>query len=136
MSDKELMSAFKLGLLDPKTFRHEHHVKLAFYLLKELPFLEACVAMRDGLKKITVKAGKPERYHETMTIAFMAVVLDRLQQDGHLDWAGFCGGNRDLSDRSLLSRYYAESTLDSAKARAQFVLEERRSPLQVHPQTP
>lgn len=33
--------------------------------------------MRDGLQALAGKLGKPDLYHETVTVAFMALVAER-----------------------------------------------------------
>lgn len=72
------------------------------------------------------KVGRSNLYHETITVAFMAIVLERIYRDQKLDWRIFLDQNKDLCDRALLSRYYSSSTLESQMARTQFVLDDRQ----------
>ena len=77
MTDQEFIDAFAAGRLDPAGFDHRAHLRAAFLLLRSKPFLEACIAMRDGLQALAGKIGKPDLYHETVTVAFMALVAAR-----------------------------------------------------------
>ena len=122
MTDDEFLSAFESGATVPADFDHVAHLRTAFALLGRRPFLEACIAMRDGLRAIAARAGKPGLYHETITVAFMSIVLERLAARPGVSWADFIAANPDLMDRALLARHYRRDTLESARARARFVL--------------
>jgi hypothetical protein len=122
MTDDEFVLAFESGALAPADFDHAAHLRMAFALLARRPFLEACIAMRDGLRALARRAGREGLYHETITVAFMSIVLDRMRQRPELDWPAFIALNADLADRCLLARYYREPTLRTDAARERFVL--------------
>ncbi len=122
MTDDEFLAAFESGALAPPAFDHAAHLRTAFVLLVRRPFLEACIAMRDGLRAIAARAGKPGLYHETITIAFMSLVLERMRQEQVPDSIAFIARHPELSERGLLARYYRIATLQSAVARERFVL--------------
>ena len=71
MSDQDFIDAFTAGRLAPAGFDHRAHLRAAFLLLRSRPFLEACMAIRDGLHSLAAKLGKPDLYHESVTLAFM-----------------------------------------------------------------
>ncbi len=122
MNDDEFLAAFESGALAPAAFDHAAHLRTAFALLARRPFLEACIAMRDGLRTLARRAGREGLYHETITIAFMSIVLERMRQEPVADSIAFIARHPDLSDRDLLARYYRAATLQSAAARERFVL--------------
>lgn len=124
MQDTDFLASFTAGRLAPAEFDHAAHIRAACLLLQSRPFLEACIAMRDGLRHIVAKAGKPQLYHETITVAFMAIVAGRLA-DGAPDWQTLIATQRDLFDRALLNGYYTQDLLASAIARGQFQLPDR-----------
>ena len=95
-----------------------------------MPFLEACIAMREGLKLVATKVGRSNLYHETITIAFMAVMFERMCLDQAADWENFLEHNSDLCDRALLTRYYTPSMLESPMARTQFLLCDHQSQME------
>jgi hypothetical protein len=124
MSDSEFVEDFRSGRLSPAAFDHEAHLRAACLLLETQPFLEACISMRDGLRCIAQKAGKPDLYHETITVAFMAIVADKMSiSDG--GWRVLLANHPELSDRDLLHSFYSKQSLDSTKARKTFVLPDR-----------
>jgi hypothetical protein len=63
--------------------------------------------MRDGLQALAGKLGKPDLYHETVTVAFMALVAQRKPADG--DWDSFIARHPELCERGLLDGWYSTS---------------------------
>ena len=126
MTDDEFVEGFETGNLLPADFDHRAHLRAAFCLVRRRPFLESCIAMRDGLRDIARRAGRPGLYHETITVAFMSVVAQRAASDPGLAWDGFIAAHPDLMERALLARWYGRETLESAQARAQFVMPDAR----------
>jgi hypothetical protein len=122
MSDNEFMAFFEDGSLPPEQFDHRAHLRAAFCYLSRHPFLEACVAMRDGLRRFAVRVGKAGLYHETITIAFMSLVAERMQRNTEVDWDTFIARHADLCEPNLLSRYYRAETLASPFSRASFLM--------------
>ena len=126
MTDDEFAEAFEMGNLLPADFDHRAHLRAAFCLARRRPFLEACIAMRDGVRDIARRAGRPELYHETITVAFMSIVAQRVADQPGLAWDEFLTAHPDLSERALLARWYGRETLESTQARAQFVMPDAR----------
>lgn len=123
MTDQAFLAEFMAGNLAPEGFNHQGHLRAARLLLATMPFLEACIAMRDGLRCIAGKAGKSDLYHETVTVAFMAIMAEQMASaDSGTD---ACPAQRDLSDRDLLASYYSPARLASARARRMFMLPDR-----------
>ena len=124
MTDEALIELARLeaGNLDPAAFRHRDHVRLAFEMLRRRPFTDATARFALGPGRMTRKAGRPQAFHETITVAFMAVVAERLARDGYSDFTQFETANPELLDKGLLRRWYDADVQDSAVARATFVL--------------
>ena len=124
MNDLEFIDAFTAGQLPTAGFDHRAHLRAAYLLLRDRPFLEACMAMRDGLQSLAGKLGKPDLYHETVTVAFMALVAERSSSmDG--DWDAFIAAHPELCGRGLLESYYSTALLASGAARTTFTLPDR-----------
>jgi hypothetical protein len=124
MTDQEFIDAFTAGQLPPAGFDHRAHLRAAFLLLRARPFLEACMAMRDGLRALAGKLGKPDLYHETVTVAFMALVAERSSSMDR-DWDAFIEAHPELCGRGLLESYYSQALLASGAARTTFALPDR-----------
>ena len=125
MTDADFLAAFEDGSLPPQDFDHRAHLRTACLYLERRPFLEACIAMRDGLRAFAARVGKAGLYHETITVAFMSIVAERRALAPGLAWDALLERHPELCDRALLARYYAPQRLASAAARACFVLDER-----------
>ena len=125
MTDAEFIHAFEQGDLSPAQFGHGAHVRVAYGYLQAMPFLEACIAMRDGLQRFATRIGKAMLYHETKTVAFMSLVAQGMRDDGDggpAGWQGLLARHPDLANAQLLQRYYPPQVLDSDLARQQFLL--------------
>lgn len=127
-SEDRLLRAFDQGTLDPATFDHRRHVRVAWAVLRRRPFVEALSWYREGLMRLVEQAGAPEKYHETVTCAMMTLIHERMARGDCETWEGFAAANGDLFDssgRSPLARYYEPETLASSLARSVFVLPDR-----------
>jgi hypothetical protein len=124
MADPALseLARFEAGDIDPASFPHREHVRLAFEMLRRHAFTDAAARFAVGLRRMTARAGRPEAYHETTTVAFLAVIAERMGLEGCSDYAAFEDANRDLLDKRLLSRWYETEVLNSPVARRTFVL--------------
>jgi hypothetical protein len=128
MTDEALLAGFLAGTLEPAAFHHDQHVRVAWLLLRERPAHQALALLSAGLRRLAAGAGKPERYHETITAAYLFLVGERVaRQGGALDFESFARRNPDLLcwQPNILERYYSSETLGSELARRVFVLPER-----------
>jgi N-formylglutamate deformylase len=122
MTDADFLAAFESVTLPPHSFDHRGHLRVACLYLADKPFLEACIAMRDGLRRFAASIGKAGLYHETVTIAFMSIVADRMAAEPGVPWEELLRRHPDLCDRGLLARYVEPGVLASEGARARLVL--------------
>jgi hypothetical protein len=123
MTPSPELAAFLHGETDPRGFRHADHVRLAHEALGLHPFLDAARAYAAALKAMTVRAGKPEIYHETITVAFLALIAERRAAASDADYGAFAAANPDLFDKQVLARWYGDK-LALPAARRTFVLPE------------
>ncbi len=123
MDDEAFFAAFCRGTLDPTGFDHRAHLRAAACALARMPFLEACIAVRDGVRSIAARAGKPGLYHETLTVAFVALIADaQAACDGSTTVERLVAARPELLDRNAIGRLYRRATLDSDDARRRFRL--------------
>lgn len=128
MSDEEFLRGLEDCSLAGDAFHHADHVRAAFLYLRRCTILEAIEQMSGALKRFAAKNGKPERYNETVTWAFLILIRERMEGvGGEMSWKEFLAGNGDLLDwkGGILRRYYREGTLGSELARRIFVLPDR-----------
>ena len=128
MTGEELIQQFEDGTTSADTFHHADHVRLAFEYLCRYPALEALQKFSAALQRFAAAHGKAQRYHETITWAYLLLIRERIARAGCAQtWEEFAEGNADLLlwKGGVLARLYRQETLDSDLARHTFVLPDR-----------
>jgi hypothetical protein len=119
---EEQLLAFETGALDPAQFPHSEHVRLGYEMLGRYSFGEAIFRFSGGLKLLAAKAGKPQVYHETITVAFLALINERRAGSATRTWSEFRANNADLFDKRCLEKWYGAEQLGTDLARRTFCL--------------
>ena len=83
LSDAEFLEQFDAGTLDLETFDHTAHFRAAWLCLREAPFRDALGRLRRGLKRLAISAGRPQRYHETITVAYARLIARQMRALGN-----------------------------------------------------
>jgi hypothetical protein len=125
--DEDLLRAFEAGEVPDGGFHHAQHVHVAWCYLKRHEMPEALARFVAGLRRFAARQNKPDLYHETITVAFVLLINERLATDGRGDWDEFARANPDLLSwrPSILDRYYRPETLASPRAKRTFVMPDR-----------
>jgi hypothetical protein len=116
------LRALETGALDPAMFPHLEHVRLGYEMLARCSFGEAVSRFSRGVKLLAAKSGRPKIYHETITVAFLALIGERRARDERDSWDDFRLKNCDLLDKRILTRWYEAEQLGSDLARKTFCL--------------
>jgi hypothetical protein len=126
MTNSEVIASFEFDNLAGE-FHHAEHVRLAFAYLSEYPAIEALHRFSLALKQYAVARGKPDRYHETITYAYLFLIRERAARTRTLDWDAFAEANPELLQwkPGILDRYYRQSTLNSDLASTVFLLPDK-----------
>jgi hypothetical protein len=127
MSNQEIIRQFESGALPPESFHHADHVRLAFAYLREYPPLTALDKFCSALKQFAARLGKPEKYNETITYAYLFLIREKMAHCSGADWDEFARRNPELLvwKNGILSRYYQSKTLESDFARNVFVFPDK-----------
>jgi hypothetical protein len=112
----------------PSEFAHRDHVQIAFEMLKRHDFPETVLLFSRTLRAMAEKAGRPEAFHQTVTIAFLSLIAERMDGAPADDFAAFARANPELLEKTLLARWYGAERLNSAVARRTFLLPEPPPP--------
>lgn len=129
-SIEEQLAALEAGALDLSAFPHAEHLRLGYEMLARYSFGEAIARYSRGLKLLVAKAGKPEVYNETMTVAFLALIGERRTRAESARWSDFVKTNPDLLDKRCLERRYNPEQLASESARQTFCLPRPARPIE------
>lgn len=127
MTDQELISQFESCTLAEKDFSHANHVRVAFLYLQQLPLPDAIAKFSGRIRALAARYGKADRYHETITQAYIFIIHERMTQRSVSNWQDFAALNKDLlhNGKIVLERYYRPETIASDSARTSFVAPDR-----------
>lgn len=125
MTDDEFLAAFRARTLPRPEWTHTAHLRMAFLVLmeKERNYPGALACIRDGIRAYNTARGNPHGYHETVTVAFVCLMHDRLRRDpvSGVNFAAFRAAHGDLFHADVLLDYYTRERLYSEEARAKFL---------------
>ena len=126
MTDDAFLAALESCRLDPTEFSHAAHIRAGFLYLQAHDFAEALGAMRRAIKAFAASIGKDALYHETITVAFMTLINERMAADpSATDWPRFAKRHADLFSGNVLGAYYSHARLNDPMARQVFLLPDR-----------
>jgi hypothetical protein len=128
MNDRDFVAAVESCAVAAAEFRHADHVRLAWLYLNDHPLIEAIARYSTALRRLAAFYGVPDKYHETITWAYLVLIHERMRRDdAPHQWEAFRAANSDLFSRkpSVLERYYAPQTLKTDVARRIFVLPDK-----------
>jgi len=122
MSDDAVLQAFEACQLDPAKFHHDDHIRLAWLCVQRYGAHEAETKLLDGLHRFTQRAGVPQKFMHTTTIAWTRLVA--AAQTGSprtVNFPKWIQSRLQLLDRNLLAKYYSPGRLETEKARSGWV---------------
>ena len=101
--------------------------QLAWTYLRTLPREQARQAMRRSIKHLAQTHDEPDRYHETLTLAWLDVVnLHLVREPPDVSFDEFLEHNEGLLDSRLLEHHYSRNLLTSDRARREYVAPDLR----------
>lgn len=100
-------------------FSHEAHVYAAWRMLQDAPALVALAEFRRGLRELAAASGQANKYHETLTVAWFLLVLER-RREGET-WEEFTARCPELLNGNLVNDFYGFDVLRDEGARREFV---------------
>ncbi len=122
--DEEFVRALEARTLPAAQFKHAAHVRAAWWYLHRYPIGEAIDRFRATLRAYADSLGASAKYHETITVAWLLLIAERLDADARaLTWREFADRYPELfGTPPLVTRYYTDATLTSSRARTSFVM--------------
>ena len=122
MNDVALTRALERGEIANEHFHHASHLHVAWvYLTESLSVQEAANKMRETLRRFAAAAGKPQKYHETITL-FWVHLLAQAQTAGRAGCLeDVVHANPQLLEKNFPLAYYSANRLFSDEARASWM---------------
>ncbi|MFE7189915.1 hypothetical protein [Kitasatospora sp. NPDC057541] len=102
-------------------FGHREHVHLTWLAVREYGVPAAVGVVGDGIRRTARNAGAPEKYHATISRAWVELVGHHATEPGEGDFTAFADRHPELLDKQLLTRFYRPATLAGAQARTSWV---------------
>ena len=111
-------------------FGHREHLRLAWIALSEhAEFAEAAGRFTRALRRYVTHLGAADKYHETITWAYLALIREAMQGRSDADSQAFLAAHPELLDHrggALARRYDVAALTADPVARRVFVLPTRR----------
>jgi hypothetical protein len=117
VNDAEFVRAFESCELSPDLFHHRDHIRLARIYVELDGAAKATERFRWSLRKFAAHIGKSEKYHETITVAWMKLVVHAKIPD-ELE---------ALMDKKYIEKFYSPELLATDAARMGFVDPDREA---------
>ena len=125
-TDDDFLAALENGTLPLAAFDHRAHVRAGYLYVTRHGLGGAIERFARTLKAFAARHGKDGLYHETITVAFLALINEHAAARGARDWGSFIAANPELLERRTLLHFYAPEELASAEARRVFKLPRTR----------
>ena len=120
--EEQGLARFLAGEVAAGEFTHREHLRMAVLVLGRHEFTEAACLYARALRRIGARAGAPEAFNTTITLAFLSLIAARVAASGATDVDTLLRAHPELLDRRLLSRWYRPEQLTSPLARRTFLL--------------
>jgi hypothetical protein len=102
-------------------FGHREHIHLTWLAVRQVGVPAAIGLVSDGIQRTTRYAGAPQKYHATVSRAWVELVGHHAVASGARDFTSFAEQNDALLDKRLLARFYRPATLAAPEARSGWV---------------
>ncbi len=119
--DAAFLARFEGAGFGAHEFPHRAHLRTAWLYVRRDGPEAAAEAVVAGIRRVAAAHGHPERYHDTITRAWVRVVALAAVRTGASTFDGLLAAHPELLDKRLLLRHYSAGVLGSPAARAGWV---------------
>ena len=98
-------------------FGHRQHVHLTWLAVTSCGTPNAVFLVSEGIQRTARYAGAPQKYHATVSRAWVELVGHHVDAHPGPDFDAFVELNSALLDKRLLSRFYTSTTLAAPTAK-------------------
>lgn len=118
LTDSEFIHAFETCQLPNESFHHRDHIRLAWIYLQRYPELEVREHMAACIRKFAAHHGKSDKYHETVTVAWLRLVANGIaRMPSGSSFEQLTSALPELLDKRTLEQFYSLAALASESAR-------------------
>jgi hypothetical protein len=122
LTDAEFVRAFQACELSNESFHHRDHIRLAWIYLQRYTELDAREHMAGAIRKFAAHHGKSDKYHETVTVAWLRLVANgiaRMPPDASFEQ--LTTALPELLDKRTIEKFYSREALTSDVARTTYI---------------
>ena len=102
-------------------FDHRQHLHLTWLAVRRYGTGAAITLVSDGIQRTARYAGAPQKYHATVSRAWVELVGHHVAAGNDDDFSTFVHRHPALLDKRLLTHHYRTSTLAGVAARSGWV---------------
>ena len=122
MTDVELTRALERGEIANEEFRHASHLHVAWvYLAESSSVKQAANKMCQTLRRFATAAGKPQKYHETITLFWVHLLARARAVSPAERLEELVYANPQLLEKNFPLAYYSAERLFSDEARVSWM---------------
>jgi hypothetical protein len=119
--DAVFESLYAEAMRNSAHFGHREHVQVTWLAVRAAGADRAVTIISEGIKRTARYAGRPQKFHATVSRAWVALVAHQLAAHPGDDFDEFIQRSPDLLDKRLLTRFYHSRTLAGPAARIGWV---------------
>jgi hypothetical protein len=117
-SDEDFLRAFEDLSFPAELFHHREHIRVAWLYLKASDATRASERMSEGIRRFANHHGATQKYHHTLTLAWMRLVAAALAETPEgFAFERFLTEHPQLKETKLLDKYYSKERLQTPAAR-------------------
>ena len=118
LDEDSFVRSFEICDYPNESFKHADHIRLAWIYIRRFGLQAAQDRMAASIRRFALRLGHEEKYHETMTRAWMCLVYAaHCTTPSTDDFDQFIASHLWLADKRALSAFYSETLLASGQAR-------------------
>jgi hypothetical protein len=122
MTDVEFTRGLERGEMVNEKFHHASHLHVAWVYLAESPSVQqAANKMRGTLRRFAATAGKPAKYHETITLFWVHLLSREYAAKRGECLEEIVRANPQLLEKNFPLAYYSPERLFSDEARTSWL---------------
>ena len=121
-SDEAFLRAFEDLSFPADLFHHREHIRVAWLYLKSSDASRAAERMAEGIRRFANHHGATQKYHHTITLAWMRLVAAALVEtpEGYT-FEQFMAAHKELCGKNLLAKYFCSELLQTVTAREAWI---------------
>ena len=121
--DRQFLEQFEASTLDPTTFSHYAHLRIAWIYISNHDLATACQKTCAGIRRFAASAGDADKFHHTITEFLVRTMAARISAQPTTDFHEFVRDNPDMLEdaKGLMARSYSAESLDSIAAKSGWV---------------